>query len=252
MKETHNFNAIGVIHSCYKEKFGIPRQPRLVTEATATLELTPPYQHRDIVRELKHFSHIWLIFVFHNNPEIQWKPTVRPPRLGGNKRVGVFASRSPFRPNPIGLSLVELVNITYNKEKIQLELQGADLLDGTPILDIKPYIPYADCVANAQAAYAPDAPNAPKAVRFSKKAQQQCQQKERALNTNLSLLITQILQQDPRPSYKANKNATDDRIYAMQLYDFDLRWRYDATGIEVIELRDQGNDSIISKKLPSD
>lgn len=230
----YTFNPIGVIDSCYKEKFGIPRQAGLVTEAKATLELIPPYQHEDIIRELENFSHLWLVFVFHRIDPTHWKPTVRPPRLGGNKRVGVFASRSPYRPNPIGLSLVELTAIYQKKKHIVLELQGCDLLDKTPILDIKPYIPYADSVSNAKSAYAPSAPKAMMAVKFSECAEQQCNQRQQALNTDLKKLITQILQQDPRPAYRLK--SEDSRRYSMKLYDFDLHWRYNTLGIMVIEL----------------
>jgi len=227
------FDPIGIIHSCYKEKFGIPRQAGLVTSATATLEFLPNYQYPDSVRELENFSHIWIIFVFHQAYANHWKPTVRPPRLGGNQRVGVFASRSPNRPNPIGMSLVKLTGIEQGQHKLSLHFAGADLLDQTPVLDIKPYLPYADCVENAQAAYAPNAPEIQLKVCFSPKAQQQCQYYKH--HPDLQLLITQILQYDPRPSYKKTQ-ADDCRIYAMKLYDFDLRWHYIDTGIEVIEL----------------
>lgn len=230
----YTFNTIGIIHTCYKEKFGIPRQAGLVTEAKATLELIAPYQHEDIIRELENFSHIWLLFAFHKIDAPQWKPLVRPPRLGGNKRVGVFASRSPYRPNPIGMSLVELTAIHKKKKHIILELQGVDLLDKTPILDIKPYIPYADSVMDARSAYAPSAPNSMILIKFTKKAQQQCEQYQKNSDINLKLLITQILQQDPRPSYKAG--TKDQRIYAMKLANFDLHWHYVDTAIEVIEL----------------
>ncbi len=233
MQKSYQFKPIGIIHSCFKEKFGIPRQARLATEATATLELIPPYNNENSIRELENFSHIWLIFIFHQSLSTQWKAMVRPPRLGGNKRVGVFASRSPFRPNPIGMSLIKLRGITQQKGKLSLELQGADLLDQTPVIDIKPYIPYADSVENAQSAYAPTAPETLLPVVFSETAQQQCREKEKQLNTSLSLLITQILQQDPRPSYKTDD---DERIYAMKLYDFDLRWRYQNQHVYVIEL----------------
>jgi tRNA-Thr(GGU) m(6)t(6)A37 methyltransferase TsaA len=230
------FDPVGIISSCYKEKFGIPRQAGLVTQAPATLELLPPYQHPDCVRELAEFSHIWLIFVFHQNKQSQWSPTVRPPRLGGNRRVGVFASRSPFRPNPIGMSLVELASIEHQQEKIILHLYGADLVDQTPVLDIKPYIPYADCVADAQAAYANSAPKTQLQVVFSEQAEQQCQYYTQTLDQHLSQLIVQILQCDPRPAYKRNQH-TDTRTYAMKLYNFDLHWRYTPQGIEVVELK---------------
>lgn len=230
------FDPIGIIHSCYKEKFGIPRQAGLVTYAPATLELLANYRHPDSVRELENFSHIWIIFVFHQQYANHWKPTVRPPRLGGNRRVGVFASRSPNRPNPIGMSLVKLTGIEQGKHKLHLHLAGADLLDQTPVLDIKPYLPYADAVENVQAAYAPNAPEKQFAVTFSAKAQQQCLQYESESYPDLTTLITQILQYDPRPSYK-KMQINDSRIYAMRLYDFDLQWQYTEIGIEVVELK---------------
>jgi tRNA-Thr(GGU) m(6)t(6)A37 methyltransferase TsaA len=149
-----SLSPIGTIHSCYGEKFGIPRQPGLVKSATATLELLPPYNSPDALRGLDGFSHLWVIFLFHQSTRNQWKATVRPPRLGGNERVGVFASRSNFRPNPIGLSVVELLTV----EGTQLHLGGGDFLDGTPVLDIKPYLPYADCIPSATGAFATRTP----------------------------------------------------------------------------------------------
>jgi tRNA-Thr(GGU) m(6)t(6)A37 methyltransferase TsaA len=125
---------IGIIHSCFKEKFGIPRQPGLVKSATATLELLPPYNVEEALRGIEEFSHLWIVFVFHQSVCETFQPTVRPPRLGGNTRVGVFATRSPFRPNPIGLSVVELKGV----KGTTLELAGGDFLDGTPVLSDPP------------------------------------------------------------------------------------------------------------------
>lgn len=228
------FPAVGVVSSPYKEKFGIPRQPGLVTEAHATLTLLPPYNKPETVRGLEGFSHVWLIFVFHGTQTQGWKPTVRPPRLGGNARMGVFATRSTFRPNPIGLSVAKLCSIQVEGGNISLELAGTDLLDGTPVLDIKPYLPYADAISQANAGFAPEAPQTQMDVAFSVNAIEQCEQKARQWNTNIRLLIEQILQQDPRPSYQLGQQ--DGRVYAMRLYDFDLRWHYTANGIEVLEL----------------
>jgi tRNA-Thr(GGU) m(6)t(6)A37 methyltransferase TsaA len=228
------FQPIGFIQSCYKEKFGIPRQPGLVTEARADLTLTAPFNQLDTVRGLNQFSHIWLIFVFHATQQQGWHPTVRPPRLGGNKRLGVFATRSTFRPNPIGLSVVALTSINIQNGTIRLELQGCDLLDGTPILDIKPYIPYADAVPQATAGFANEAPAVLQTVSFTALALQQCQYKQVQWGVDIQRLITQILQQDPRPSYQQTTIAP--RVYAMRLYDFDLKWEYNATGIQVLVL----------------
>ena len=125
---------IGIVHSCFKEKFGIPRQAGLVREARATLELLPPFDRPEAVRGLESFSHIWIVFIFHANCRQSWKPTVRPPRLGGNRRMGVFASRSGFRPNPLGISAVELAALRFPDNRVVLDIRGGDLLDGTPVV----------------------------------------------------------------------------------------------------------------------
>ena len=135
---------VGILHSPYKEKFAVPRQPGLVPSARARLELLPPCNDAQTLRGIEQFSHLWLIFQFHECASQGWHPTVRPPRLGGNERVGVFASRSPFRPNGLGLSVVQLLGVHQQGPRLWLELAGIDLVDGTPILDIKPYVPYAD------------------------------------------------------------------------------------------------------------
>jgi tRNA-Thr(GGU) m(6)t(6)A37 methyltransferase TsaA len=228
------FQPIGFIQSCYKEKFGIPRQPGLVTEARASLTLIPPFNQANTIHGLAQFSHIWLVFVFHATQHQGWQPTVRPPRLGGNKRLGVFATRSMYRPNPLGLSVVALTSINIQNGTIRLELQGCDLLDGTPILDIKPYIPYADALPHAQAGFANNAPAVLQAVSFTELALQQCQHKQAQWGVDIQRLITQILQQDPRPSYR--QSEATPRVYAMRLYDFDLKWEYKLTGIKVLEL----------------
>lgn len=227
-------NPIGIISSPYKEKFGIPRQPGLVTEAQATLTLLPPYNQPETVRGLEQFSHIWVIFAFHATQNQGWKPTVRPPRLGGNKRLGVFATRSTFRPNPLGLSVAKLSAIQVQGCTINLVLTGTDLLDGTPVLDIKPYLPYADALPQASAGFAQAMPLARQTVCFSALAAVQCEQQQVRWQTNMRRLIEQILSQDPRPAYQHGQPQA--RVYAMRLYDFDLRWRYTPTGIEVLEL----------------
>ncbi len=225
------FMPIGVIRSCFREKFGIPRQPGLVSEARATLELLPPYNPPEAVRGLEGFSHLWLIFVFHEIPAGRWQPTVRPPRLGGNQRLGVFATRSPFRPNPIGLSAVRLERIEIAQGRVVLHLAGADLLDGTPVLDIKPYVPYADGIPDATGGFAPSAPEATLAVEFSPSAAAFCAAWPEG---DLRTLITQILRQDPRPAYE--RESTAPQRYGMKLYDFDLRWEMRGDTAEVIEI----------------
>ena len=214
------FAPIGVIRSCFREKFGVPRQPGLVPAARATLELLPPYNQPAAVRGLEGFSHLWLVFVFHGVPAGRWQPTVRPPRLGGDRRLGVFATRSPFRPNPIGLSAVRLERITVRQGQVVLHLAGVDLLDGTPVLDIKPYLPYADRILEATGGFAPEAPATELTVDFSPAASGFCT--TWSGGGDLRELICQILRQDPRPAYE-RADPTLQR-YGMKLYDLDVRW----------------------------
>ncbi|MEE9444314.1 MAG: tRNA (N6-threonylcarbamoyladenosine(37)-N6)-methyltransferase TrmO [Cocleimonas sp.] len=221
--DTFNFTAIGTITSCYKEKFGIPRQPNLVTSAQAELILNKSFAEES-VRGLESFSHIWISFIFHATQAQGWKPMVRPPRLGGNKKVGVFASRSTFRPNPLGLSVVALKGIDYRKSEVVLKLAGCDLMDGTPVLDVKPYLPYVDAISNTDAGFAQNSPEIKCIVEFSDTAKIETRQAGERLGQNIELLIQQILQLDPRPSYQ--QGSQSEREYAMKLCDFDLKWKY--------------------------
>ncbi|NOX08435.1 MAG: tRNA (N6-threonylcarbamoyladenosine(37)-N6)-methyltransferase TrmO [Gammaproteobacteria bacterium] len=228
---------IGIIHSCFKEKFGIPRQPGLVPEARAQLELISPYDRDEALRELQGFSHIWLLFLFHATARSEWKATVRPPRLGGNQRIGVFASRSTFRPNPVGLSVVRLEAIYRKEGKLMLELSGIDLMDATPVIDIKPYLPYVDAIPDAVGGYAREVPEGDRLVQFSPLAEQICMEKEADGLVNLRQMIVSLLQLDPRPAYNASKNKPEvDREYGMRLYDFDLKWTVNNDIIQVIAL----------------
>lgn len=154
----HTLNPIGKVRTPYKEKFAIPRQPSLAPDVVTELHLIDEMNNEATVRELEQFSHLWLLFLFDQNIEAGWKPTVRPPRLGGNKRVGVFASRSTFRPNAIGMSAVELKEVVIEKGNVVIRLGNVDLVDGTPIIDIKPYIPYSDSIPEAKGGYAEAAP----------------------------------------------------------------------------------------------
>jgi len=223
---------IGIIHSPFKEKFGIPRQPGLVPQVQATLQLLPPYDRPEAVAGLEGYSHIWIQFLFHQAMRGQWQPTVRPPRLGGNKRVGVFASRSPFRPNPIGLSVVGLRQVRCDKGGVELLLGGVDLLDGTPVLDIKPYVAYVDSIADARSGFAPAAPDQRLDVRFAAVAEGQL--RERQDGDELKAMIRALLAIDPRPAYAGEGDG--ERIYGIRLYDFDLRWRVRGGRVEVLEL----------------
>ncbi len=160
---------------------------------------------------------------------------VRPPRLGGNEKVGVFASRSPFRPNGLGLSVVKLDRIEQQDGRTIIHLLGCDLLDGTPVVDIKPYLPYVDAIENATGGFAPAPPDNPMQVRFSSKALADCEQVHQRLQQDVISLIEQVLRLDPRPSYK--KGEVSERIYSMKLFDFDLKWQYcENSQINVLEL----------------
>ena len=221
---THvTFSPIAYVHSCFKEKFGIPRQSGLITESAAEIRLTADFNHA-CIKGLADFSHIWISFIFNATQQHGWKPLVRPPRLGGNKKVGVFASRSPFRPNPLGLSVVELSRIEFDNHSIILHVKGCDLLDMTPVVDIKPYLPYVDAIPDAQGGYANDEPLKNITVIFNQDAKIQCEAAEKRLQTPLFLLIEQVLALDPRPSY--HKDTQQHRTYSMKLYDFDLKWQH--------------------------
>ncbi len=240
----HTLVPIGIIHSCFKEKFGIPRQPGLVPEARANLELLPPFDREEALRGLEQFSHLWILFVFHGCPDFDGKLTVRPPRLGGNERLGVFATRGTHRPNPIGMSVVELEGIVEHKGRWSLKLKGADLLDGTPILDIKPYLPYADSLPQATGGFAEQAPAPELNVDFTEDAEGMCTVFEEG-RPGLRQLITSILGYDPRPGYRRGKE--DHRSYAMKLYDLDVHWKVQEGCAVVHELRRIGENGSSAK-----
>lgn len=227
------FEQIGVIRSPYKEKFAVPRQPGLVKSCSGELHFIPPYNQADAVRGLEDFSHLWVLFIFHQTMEGGWRPTVRPPRLGGNARMGIFATRSTFRPNPIGMSLVELRGIHCQKDQVILELGGLDLVEGTPVVDIKPYLPFAEAQPEARASYAQHAPQSDITVHFSDEIALQLQQLERRY-PQLRTFIREVLAQDPRPAYR--KEEESGKTYAVWLLDFNVRWRVTGHGFEVFAL----------------
>lgn len=225
---TYSMQPIGVVRSCFEEKFAVPRQPGLVPSAYGTVELIPPFNHPDMVDGLKDCSHIWIQFVFHECLEQGWQMKVRPPRLGGNKKMGVLATRSTHRPNSLGLSVVKLVEVETQSHQVTLHIQGQDLVDGTPVLDIKPYIPYSDSIETAQYPFAQAAPNHVD-VYFMDDVLTEL--KEQKNSEHLQSLIIEVLQQDPKPAFH---KPDPDRHYGARLAGKNVKWRYIDNKIEVI------------------
>ncbi|MFC0709711.1 tRNA (N6-threonylcarbamoyladenosine(37)-N6)-methyltransferase TrmO [Azorhizophilus paspali] len=213
---------IGYLRSCFKEKFAIPRQPQLAPAARGVLELLPPFDQGQAVEGLEQVSHVWLLFLFHQALEEKPRLKVRPPRLGGNRSLGVFATRSTHRPNGIGQSVVRLDKVDAGR----LWLSGIDLLDGTPVLDVKPYVPYADCLPQAHNAIAETPPPAIP-VDWSEPARLQAQAHAARLGEPLVELIGQCLAQDPRPAYQVPEPS---RRYGVRFWDVEVRWHYPRPG----------------------
>ena len=214
---------IAKIQNDFKEKFGIPRQSGLSGELTSRIVFEPEYRNPDALRGIEGFSHLWLIWQFSKALREDWSPTVRPPRLGGNKRVGVFATRSPFRPNPIGLSSVKLVAIEHTEsEGDVLIVSGADLLDGTPIYDIKPYVAYSDCHADAVSGFADPVQNYALDVVF-------CKDLLSKIDISKQNALIKILEQDPRPSYQNDP----DREYGMKFASYEIFFKVDGNTLIV-------------------
>ena len=231
---TFRFEQIGVVHSPFKEKFGTPRQPGLIEKVFASIELLAPYDQEEALQGIEQFSHLWLSFIFHHNKEKSWTPKVRPPRLGGNKTIGVFASRSPYRPNPLGLSVVKLLGIRQQDNKLFIDIQGADLIDETPIIDIKPYIPYTDSITDAEAGYAQQQPTAKLKVVFSEPATVQLEQYNNSY-PQLASFIEQVIGLDPRPAYISEERS--DKQYGVKLMEFDVQWQVEDNVATVLSLK---------------
>ena len=212
------------IKSDFSEKFGIPRQSGLVEELTAAVIFEPPYRDPSALRGIEGFSHLWLIWEFSRSKG--WSPTVRPPRLGGNKRLGVFATRSPFRPNPIGLSCVRLVEVRQDKGLGPvLTVAGADLMDGTPIYDIKPYLPYADCRPDAAGGFA----SIPKAAELIVDCPPELRN---AVPEEKRSALLAVLAQDPRPRYHNDPG----RVYGMSFAGLEVKFQVAGERLTVLEI----------------
>lgn len=217
---------IGHIITNFPEKFGIPRQSGLV-ETKGKIIFEPEYRTKDAFKGLEKFSHIWILWKFSKSEKENWAATVKPPRLGGNKRVGVFATRSPFRPNPIGLSSVRLERIEYDEKKgTILYVSGADMLDGTPVYDIKPYLPYTDCHNDAIGGFADEVLEYELEVEFPEELLV-------LLPTQYRNSIIEILKQDPRPSYINDK----ERVYGVSYAGYNIRFNVQDFIVNVIEVQ---------------
>ncbi|PID75516.1 MAG: tRNA (N6-threonylcarbamoyladenosine(37)-N6)-methyltransferase TrmO [Deltaproteobacteria bacterium] len=229
-KTIFEIEAIGVVHSCFQEKFGIPRQPGMVSVATAELELFPPFNRQEILRGIEKASHLWLQFIFHGCIEDGWKPTVRPPWLGGHRRFGVFATRSPHRPNHLGLSVVRLEGILFSEKGCRLKLSGVDIMDGTPVVDIKPYLAYSDSIEEATCGLG--TVSSPECtVDLSAEVEQFCQDYQQDSGRPLRQLIREVIAQDPRPP---SQKGTDKHDFGLTLWDVNVRFRRVIDGFLVV------------------
>ncbi len=221
----HLLQPVAILRTPFGEKFGVPRQSGLVPAAEGRVEFLPAFAAPDFVRGLEAFSHVWLLTGFHKNPPWDGAATVRPPRLGGNERVGVFASRAPLRPNGLGLSLVRLLEIGAGV----LRVEGIDCVDGTPVYDVKPYLPWCEAKPEARADWAAAAPSGRDESRILVPPEI-----EAALPADVLRLARQLLALDLQPAYQA---ADEGRVYGMKVAGWNLRWRRVGEAVELVEAR---------------
>lgn len=219
-------NVIARIYNDFPSKFGIPRQSGRIKELTGKIVFEKEFRNDEALRGIEQFSHLWLIWEFSESVQEHWSPTVRPPRLGGNERIGVFASRSPFRPNPIGISCVKLERIEKTeKDGTVLIVSSADLMSGTPIYDIKPYIPYTDCVTDAVGGYAEEHSGYKAEVEIPQKLLEKLPENKRAA-------LIEVLRDDPRPAYQQN----EERDYGFSFAGFEIKFRAKGSKITVTDI----------------
>lgn len=220
-------DVIAVMHSDFPTKFGIPRQSGLAEALQSTIVFEPAYRNPEALRGIEGFSHLWILWQFSQAVRQDWSPTVRPPRLGGNTRMGVFATRSPFRPNAIGLSCVRLLSVEHTQDMgTVLHIGGADLMDRTPILDIKPYIPYCDAHPEAMGGFTQDAGDYLLEVDFPENLKQR-------LPAEKQEAICQVLSHDPRPSYQKDS----DRVYGLSFAGHDIRFTVKDKVLTVVDVQ---------------
>lgn len=223
--ENITIHPIARMRSDFPTKFGIPRQSGLVEELRSTIVFEPEYRNPDTLRGIEGFSHLWLIWQFSEAVRQDWSPTVRPPRLGGNTRMGVFATRSPFRPNSLGLSCVKLLGLEETKDGTVIHVAGADLMDGTPIFDIKPYVPYSDAHPNALGGFTDTAADFILNVDFPPELLQLLPEEKRSA-------AIAVLSHDPRPSYQRKA----DRVYGLTFAGFDIKFTVNERDLTVIDI----------------
>lgn len=226
--------AIGMVRSCFKQKFGIPRQSGLAPGATAVLDIFPPYGQPECFRAIEQYSHLWVIFHFHATASQGWHSTVRPPRLGGDKRIGVFATRSNFRPNPLGLSAVKLISMEFKRGHALLMVENHDLLDGSPIIDLKPYIGFADSIPEARSF---EPPTAKLTVSLTSEVEIKLRTAPDLDFDAFRTLMTALIESDPRPAYLSGKPDTDS--YAVPIHGMEFRFKVE-----------NGNEAIVYDIYP--
>ncbi len=228
MTDAFSLPVIGVVESPFREKFGLPRQPGLI-DFTSTIRMIAPYSNPQAFAGLQRFSHVWVSFIFHQAVSAAFSPAVRPPRLGGNRKMGVFATRSPYRPSSLGLSLVKLLSVDVIDNGIVLSVNGLDAIDSTPVVDIRPYIPYAESLQTATAGFAAEQPQPRLSVTISDKLQAAAPGGE----AEMLRIAVEAIALDPRPAYRRNEMHAE---YGIQLGSWNFRWRISETGAEIFDI----------------
>lgn len=220
--EGFHFSAIGFVRSPFQDRFGVPRQPGLASGARGSIQFISDPDIKTALRRIEEFSHLWIIFVFHDHGGNKWKPSIRPPRLGGSEKVGVLASRSPHRPNPVGISAVRIEKVDLDAAGgPEIFVSGLDLIEGTPVLDIKPYIPYADSIPEANAGWASgEIKRYP--VKISEAAEQEFSKRDPKGELQLRKLALEILELDPRPAFQKSQFPLENSESKGRRYGFDV------------------------------